>query len=260
MQEWKFRNGKTSSPNCPTCGEIDDIVYDLTACTDIMNDPDVQVRQRRLEESWERLGIAPRNCTERAAVILNPLPHVQTTHENRLVDVILRSRLLVQSIWYKKEQLEYDRKTANTKESHHPNKPEECRPPPSDEGQGGETKGKSNNNTITRYFKPLHQILDKGYYAEDPNTLACDQLILGIMNPTYGMIIGVVTTTHGRIVLWRIVLDEESSQQSSLDWSKNLTLLSDDTELQSHSHQDTEQEECCQANIHGNLHLLAEES
>ena len=57
-EEWKLRNNKAVSDNCPNCRkEKEDVQHLLINCGSINNDDTVKARRRRVENCWKELGM-----------------------------------------------------------------------------------------------------------------------------------------------------------------------------------------------------------
>ncbi len=164
---------------------------------------------------------------EYAAMVLNPSAHVQTQHRSKIDKLFTLSRQLVQAVWYRYEVLQYGRKTQNPGESDKTNKPRGEQNEEDRDGQGGQAR-KYSSYKIDRYFTPNKRASNKGFYAENPNDLAADQLICNVLNCNLGLVVGAVTTQVGRVIIWRLAINQDTDQPSELDWNNALILMSDD--------------------------------
>ena len=52
-----------------------------------------------------------------------------------------------------------------------------------------------------------------------------------MLNCNLGLVVGAVTTQVGRVIIWRLAVDQATDLPTELDWNNALILMSDDYEI-----------------------------
>ena len=245
--EWRKRNGYAISDLCPFCKNgTDNIIHNLLKCEKINEDDVVKSRRDLLAATWRETHFTAADSTHAARKILNPDLEYRAGHNSVVNKLFEQSRALVQAVVYRYEQLLHDvvQGPVHVDKSSQPDQSSEYKLEGNDD---------SDNQRITDFFKPIQKLDTPGTQerprksnapmnADDVNLTASDQAVVSILNPGNSLVIGMLTTRHGRIPIWREVIDGSEAtagywkEGGKLEgkretWSGVVNLVSDDLDL-----------------------------